>query len=60
MIATWKKIFTNKETRNKVFYTLAMLLVYRFGAALPAPNVNQGALTSVNLGFLDILNFLGG
>ncbi|NLC05508.1 MAG: preprotein translocase subunit SecY [Erysipelothrix sp.] len=60
MIATWKKIFTTKETRNKVFYTLAMLLVYRFGAALPAPNINQGALTSVNLGFLDMMNLLGG
>lgn len=60
MITTYKKIFTNKETRKKVFYTLAMLLVYRFGASLPAPNINQSALVGVNLGFLDMLNLLGG
>lgn len=60
MITTYKKIFTNKETRKKVFYTLAMLLVYRFGASLPAPNINQSALVGVDLGFLDMLNLLGG
>lgn len=60
MIATFIKIFQNRETRKKVLYTLAMLLVYRFGASLPAPNINQGVLTQVELGFLDMLNLLGG
>lgn len=60
MISLYKKIFSNPETRNKVFFTLAMLLIYRFGAALPAPNINQAALAGIDLGFLEMINLLGG
>ncbi|MBL4591735.1 MAG: preprotein translocase subunit SecY [Phycisphaerales bacterium] len=33
------------ELRNKILFTLAMLMVYRIGFWIPVPGVNQGELT---------------
>ena len=55
------------DLRGKIFFTLALLAIYRFIAHVPIPGVNQGALdqlfgggsdTGALLGFLDI--FSGG
>ena len=44
MMHTFVSLFKNKETRNRIFFTLAMLLIYRVGAALPVPGVNTETL----------------
>ncbi len=35
------------DLRNKVLFTLAMLLIYRFGSYLPVPGVDQNAVRAI-------------
>jgi preprotein translocase subunit SecY len=39
-----KNVFAIPDLRNRVLFTLAMLGVYRIGARIPTPGVNQEAL----------------
>ena len=63
MIGTIQSIFKIEELRKKIFYTLALLVVYRIGGHIPTPGVD-GALLSQTLsgdtifGMLDL--FAGG
>ena len=41
MFTTLKNAFKVKEIRNKLFFTLAMLIVIRIGSQLPVPGVNR-------------------
>ncbi len=41
MLTTLKNAFKVKEVRNKLLFTLAMLVVIRFGCQLPVPGVNR-------------------
>ena len=55
-------LFKNKEIRNKIIFTLAMLLVYRLGTVIPVPNIDTvklGAGVTSNT-FIDMMNMLGG
>lgn len=65
MLETLKNAFKVKEVRNKLLFTLAMLVVIRFGCQLPVPGVNREFFsqwfeqqTSGTFGFLDA--FTGG
>ena len=62
MFATVISMFKNKDIRNRILYTLAMLFVFRFGAAIIVPGVDTSQLMQgVNTGsFLDMINLLGG
>ena len=62
MFATVVSMFKNKEIRNRILYTLAMLFVFRFVAAIIVPGVDTSQLMKgVNTGsFLDMINLLGG
>lgn len=62
MIKTYINLFKNKEIRNKIFFTLAMLLVYRLGAGIPAPRVDAvKLLASVSQNsIIQMMNLLGG
>lgn len=33
MMHTFASMFKNKEIRNRIFFTLALLLIYRIGSA---------------------------
>jgi preprotein translocase subunit SecY len=63
VIGTIQSIFKIEELRKKIFYTLALLVVYRIGGHIPTPGVD-GALLSQTLsgdtifGMLDL--FAGG
>ncbi len=62
MIQTCINLFKNKEIRNKILFTLAMLLIYQLGAAIPAPRVDASIFTnsvSENT-VLSLMNMLGG
>lgn len=61
MINNFKGILKNKEIRNKLLFTLAMLFVYRFGCKIVAPGINgidKDALASLPI--LSMMNLLGG
>ena len=59
-------IFKVTELRNKILFTLAMLLIYRLGVSLRAPGVDAQAVSQLSeasksqgaLGFLNL--FSGG
>jgi preprotein translocase subunit SecY len=61
-----KNIFKVEDLRKKVFFTLAMIMVYRFGASLRVPGIDSGAVAQLReaaksqgaLGFLNL--FSGG
>lgn len=41
MFATLVNVFSIRDLRNKIFFTFAMLLVFRIGHWIPLPGVNQ-------------------
>lgn len=62
MLQTFASMFKNKEIRNKIFFTLAMLLIYRIGSAIPVPGVDATKLAAQVSGntILSMMNLLGG
>jgi len=63
MLNSFKDIFRVPELQKKVLFTLAIIIAYRIGAAIPLPGINAEALKSIFagnglLGFLDM--FSGG
>jgi preprotein translocase subunit SecY len=62
MMHTFASLFRNKETRKKIFFTLAMLLIYRIGSAIAVPGVNAETLASQisDNSILNMMNLLGG
>lgn len=62
MMHTFVSLFKNKDTRNKILFTLAMLLIYRIGSAIPVPNVNADTLAAQisDNSILSMMNLLGG
>ena len=47
MFSTLKNAFKDKEIRNKIYFTLFILLIYRIGANITVPGVNAKAITQV-------------
>ena len=61
MFATLKQITapTNKDLRKRIYFTLGALLIFIIGTNLRVP-VSQTKNLTDNLGFLDLLNAMGG
>jgi preprotein translocase subunit SecY len=60
-----KNIFMVEDLRKKVFFTLAMIIVYRFGAGLRVPGIDASAVAqlreaSKSQGALGFLNLFSG
>lgn len=62
MMRMFSSMFKNKEIRNKILFTLAMLLIYRVGSAIPVPGVDATKLASQisDNSVLSMMNLLGG
>ena len=62
MIKTFVNLFKQKDIRKKIFFTLAMLFVFRLGAGIPVPLVDTDALLAgvADNSVLGIMNLLGG
>lgn len=62
MFETLVSFFKTKEVRNKIFFTLAMLVIFKIGTYIPAPGVNPAAFDSQqgSQGVTDLLNTFGG
>ena len=66
MLSNLKNVFKIPDLRNKIFFTIAMVAVYRFGSALRVPGVDGQAVRQLKeaaesqgaLGFLNL--FSGG
>ena len=55
-------MFKNKDIRNRIFFTLAMLFVFRFGSAITVPGVDVKELTNgiQDNSLFAMINMLGG
>ncbi|MDU4914544.1 MAG: preprotein translocase subunit SecY [Staphylococcus epidermidis] len=62
MFQTFVRFFTTKEVRNKIFFTLAMLVIFKIGSYIPAPGVNPEAFNHPqgSQGATELLNTFGG
>lgn len=62
MFQTLINAFKVKDIRNKIFFTLFLLLVFRLGCFIPVPGINTEAMSSSIKGndFLSLLNSVSG
>ena len=65
MLSNLKNIFKVADLRNKIIFTLFIVMVYRFGVALRVPGVDSGAVRQLreaanSLGALGFLNLFSG
>ncbi|PRO65558.1 preprotein translocase subunit SecY [Alkalicoccus urumqiensis] len=60
MFNALRGMFRAGDLRNKIFFTLAVLFVFRIGAHLPAPGVEADAINFDNFAALGFLNTFGG
>lgn len=61
MFSTLKNALKDKEIRNKIYFTLFILLLYRIGANITVPGVNVRAITRVaQTGLVPMLDTVSG
>ena len=62
MIGTLTNFFRIKEIRNKIFFTLVMLVIFKIGTYIPVPGVDPGVfdMNQGQQGVLDLMNTFGG
>lgn len=62
MFANLKQIFNpkNKDLRKRIYFTLFVLFIFKVGTAIIVPGIDQSSLGTDKLGFLDLLNYMGG
>ena len=62
MVSVVKQIFNpkNKDLQKKILFTLFALLVFKIGTAIIVPGINKDSLGTNSLGFLELLNVMGG
>ncbi len=47
MLKSIRNVFTVTELRNKILFTIFMLVLYRIGSYIPAPGIDQNAANAV-------------
>lgn len=57
MLKTFQNAWKNPELKKRILFTLAILVVYRLGCAVPVPFVNADALAAM-FGSGNMLNYL--
>ena len=60
MFATLKNAIKIPELRKKLIYTVAILLIYRFGAIIPVPFVDSSLISLPSGSIFEYLNILSG
>jgi len=63
MLTTVQNIWKVGELRNRILFTLGILIVFRLGAFIPVPNINLDALTAADQsqqGVFGLLNTFSG
>lgn len=62
MFAEFKQIFNkkNKDLVKKILFTFVCLFIFKIGTSIIVPGIDQEALGTKSLGFLELLNAMGG
>ncbi|OZM55921.1 preprotein translocase subunit SecY [Lottiidibacillus patelloidae] len=60
MFRTISNIMRVGDIRQKVVFTLLMLVVFKIGTYIPVPQINKDAIDFTNMGAFDMLNTFGG
>ena len=62
MFATLKQIFKpqNKDLRKRILFTLVCLFIFKLGTTIIVPGIDKDSLGTDNLGFLELINVMGG
>lgn len=61
MFTLLKNAFQVKDIRNRILFTLSMLIVFRIGTHITVPGVNASAITELaSTGLFSLLNTFGG
>ncbi|TLS48364.1 preprotein translocase subunit SecY [Paenibacillus antri] len=63
MLTTVQNIWKVAELRNRILFTLGILIIYRLGAFIPVPNINLDALTAADVqsqGVFGLMNTFSG
>lgn len=62
MFAGFKQIFNpaNKDLRKRIYFTFVVLFIFKLGTTIVVPGLDQDALGTSSLGFLELLNVMGG
>lgn len=63
LLKTISQAFKVKEIRRKMFFTLAMLIVYRIGSNIPVPGIDRTYLSQMfsgETGLLDLFDLFSG
>ena len=62
MFAKFKQIFNpeNKDLRKRIYFTFLILFIFKLGTTIIVPGIDKDALGTSGLGFLELLNVMGG
>ena len=62
MFATIKQIFNskNKDIQKRILFTLACLFIFVLGKAIIVPGIDKYSLGVTQLGFIELINVMGG
>jgi preprotein translocase subunit SecY len=60
MFQTISNMWRVKDIRQRILFTLAIIIIFRIGAHIPVPMVNTDVLRFDSGGLLDFLNLFGG
>lgn len=62
MFANFKQIFkpANKDLRKKIYFTFLCLFVFKLGTTIVVPGIDKTSLGTNGLGFLELMNLMGG
>jgi preprotein translocase subunit SecY len=60
MFKTLKNLIKNKEVRKRIYFTLLIFAIYRYGCLLTLPGIDKTAVTISSDSVFSIMNLLGG
>ncbi len=62
MFAKTKQIFSpqNKDLRKRIYFTFIILFIFKLGTTIIVPGIDRNSLGDTNLGFLELINAMGG
>lgn len=62
MFARFKQLFNpkNKDLRKRILFTFVVLFIFKLGTTIVVPGIDKESLGTKNLGFLELINAMGG
>ena len=62
MFARFKQLFNpkNKDLRKRILFTFVVLFIFKLGTTIVVPGIDKESLGTNNLGFLELINAMGG